>query len=513
MAPGLEEELSCPVCRDIFRDPVFLSCSHSFCKSCLRRWWKKKDVRECPVCKRASGSKDPPCNLALKNTCQAFLLERDQKAAAVSADLCSLHAEKLKLFCLEHREPVCLVCRDSKAHINHRFRPIDEVAQDRREELQKILAPLHEKLKLFQQVQRNFNQTAEHIQVQVQHTEREMRKQFNKLQQFLREEEEARIAALRDEEEKKSWALTGKIEALGNEMLLLSEAVRATEEDLRAEDVSLLQRYAAAAERVQRCHLLDRPELGPGALIDEAKHLGNLSFNIWNKMKDVVSYTPVTLDPNSAEAGLILSEDLTSVRRGERQKLPENPERFDCHGIVLASEGFSSGSHGWAVDVGDSKAWFVGVAAEAFRRKGGTDLKSGLWAVSFSKGRYIILSPQEPCTFQPDRMLRLISIHLDSGTGTLSFCDAETQTCIHTFTHTCTERLFPIFYTGSEIPLKILPEVFDDGALGSPRERSGALGSARERWVCCSGLTVNADVGVTAELQTPSRFAPFPCDR
>ncbi|KAF3855659.1 hypothetical protein F7725_016382 [Dissostichus mawsoni] len=75
----------------------------------------------------------PPCNLALKNLCETFLLERDQRSPEA---LCSLHSEKLRLFCLDHQQPVCLVCRDSRTHTNHRFRPIDEAAQDLREELQ-----------------------------------------------------------------------------------------------------------------------------------------------------------------------------------------------------------------------------------------------------------------------------------------------------------------------------------------------------------------------------------------
>ncbi|KAI4874294.1 hypothetical protein NFI96_021926 [Prochilodus magdalenae] len=58
--PLPEEDLSCPVCREIFRDPVLLSCSHSVCKSCLQKFWETKGSRECPVCRRRSSKEHPP---------------------------------------------------------------------------------------------------------------------------------------------------------------------------------------------------------------------------------------------------------------------------------------------------------------------------------------------------------------------------------------------------------------------------------------------------------------------
>ncbi|KAI4817070.1 hypothetical protein KUCAC02_009357 [Chaenocephalus aceratus] len=450
MASRLEEDLCCPVCQEVFRDPVILSCCHSFCKACLQTWWDGKEVKECPVCKSKHSKDVLPPNFALKNLCETFLLERDQRSPEA---LCSLHSEKLKLFCLDHQQPVCLVCRDSKTHKNHRITPIDEAAQDLREELQKSLQPFQEKLKLFEEVKVKFDQTAEHMKVQAQHTETQIKEQFKKLHQFLEEEEEARMAALREEEEEKRRMMEEKREAVSREIAVLSHTVRATEEELRAEDVSFLHSYKAAVERLQR-PLLEAPQLPPGALIDQAKHLGNLSFNIWSKMKDMVSYSPLILDPNTAYPELLLSEDLTRVRRGERQKLPDNPERFDKHLFVLGSEGFNSGTHSWDVQVTDSTSWILGVSAESLQRKG--RMKSGLWRIAFSKGEYSARSlPAPPTPLSLQKELQRVRVNLDWNRGKLSFSDPDTNTHIHTFTHTFTEKMFPYIYTVEEV--KILP--------------------------------------------------------
>ncbi|XP_060785187.1 E3 ubiquitin-protein ligase TRIM35-like [Neoarius graeffei] len=450
-----EEDLSCPVCREIFKDPVFLHCSHSVCKVCLQQFWETKGSRECPLCRTKSSVTEPPINLALKNLCETLLQERSQRSSSGSETVCSLHSEKLKLFCLDHQQPVCVVCRDSRKHTNHKFCPIDEAVTDCKEKLKTALKPLQEKLKIFKDCKLNWSQTAEHIKIQAQYTESQIKEEFEKLHQFLRDEEAGRITALREEEEQKSQMMKEKIEKLSKDISSLSDTIKAIEEEMGAEDVSFLENYKATVKRAQST--LQHPEELSGALIHVAKHLANLQFRVWEKMQYTVQYTPVTLDPNTAHPVLIVSDDLKSVRRSnEKQKLPDNPERFDECWCILGSEGFNSGTHCWDVEVGDCTWWNVGVMTESAQRKGGIFSRSGIWCVEGYDGKYRAGSTLHPVTqLSVAQKLQRIRVKLDWDRGKLSFSDPLTNTHLHTFTHTFTDKLLPFMNVYGSI--KILP--------------------------------------------------------
>uniref|UniRef100_A0A673LQG0 Uncharacterized protein n=1 Tax=Sinocyclocheilus rhinocerous TaxID=307959 RepID=A0A673LQG0_9TELE len=419
------EELSCPVCIEIFKAPVVLSCSHSVCKECLQQFWKIKETQECPVCRRRCSNDAPPCNLGLKNLCESLLKERKERHSSESEELCSLHSEKLKLFCLEDKQPVCLVCRDSQKHVNHTFRPIGEVV------------PTYKvrQISLFSYV-KNMLKTQCQCRSQADHTEHQIKKEFKKLRQILRDEEKATITALREEEEQKNKMMKEKLEEINRHISALSYTIKDTEEMMKASDVCFLKEFPVSMERVQ-ISSQPGPQMSSGALIDVPRYLGNLPFRVWKKMQDIVQNTPVILDPNTAQPHLVLSDDLTSLRWSNiRQPLPDNPERFDIYPCVLGSEGFNSGTHCWDVEVKESSSWGLGITTVSNQRKGGDFFNTDIWSVQYKMF--------EDFGFPVKPVLQRVRVDLDYDRGTVSFSDPVTNTHLHTFTTTFTKTVFPI---------------------------------------------------------------------
>nr|XP_010785150.1 PREDICTED: tripartite motif-containing protein 35-like [Notothenia coriiceps] len=282
MASRPEDNLLCPICHAVFTHPVILSCSHSFCRACWQRWWTLRSNRRCPVCNATSQQYDPPCNLALKNLCEASPPEKH------SAVFCSLHSEELKLFCEDHQTPVCVICLHSSSHNNHSFRPINEVALGYREGLRILLEPLKETLDLFKDMKSNLDQSNKDIEDQAKDAETQINKEFSMLQELLKKEQKARTGAVMKEKKQKSLVLKWKMEDLSRDIEALSDKVRATEEVLKAGNISFLQNYTTAADGVDGFQLKDPQPIKDG-LIDTFKHLDNLPLQVLDSMKKAIT--------------------------------------------------------------------------------------------------------------------------------------------------------------------------------------------------------------------------------
>ncbi|XP_064424638.1 butyrophilin subfamily 1 member A1-like [Latimeria chalumnae] len=175
----------------------------------------------------------------------------------------------------------------------------------------------------------------------------------------------------------------------------------------------------------------------------------------------------VTLDPNTGNPFLIVSEDLKSVRVvSERQSVPERPERFDPYVCILGSEGFTSGRHYWEVEVEGKNAWYLGVVRESINRKGWVTVSSenGCWTVWLWNGTYEALS-SPPTKLTLSVKPRKIGVYLDYEGGRVSFYNVDTKSLIYTFNDKFTEKILPLyipsFKEGGKIdkPLRICPVI------------------------------------------------------
>lgn len=294
-----EADLSCSICYEVFRDPVVLKCSHSFCSPCLQQYWSIRTNRDCPLCRRQSLD-DPVPSLVLKNLCESYLEESDDIAARKAEEpgcdpeeMCPIHGERFKLFCATDSEPICVVCHTSRKHRQHECFPVSEAVADVRVrvlntplqltfhlklfvgflhsssvglqvKMTSALSSLQEKKEAFERMKKNYENTAAYIQVrstpprrsagvgaadwlsgvwfqvQARFVEARTHAEFEKLRGFLRAEEETRVQALKREEEQRSRAVAEKIQEIAKDITSVSECIRALEGDLALEGVSVL---------------------------------------------------------------------------------------------------------------------------------------------------------------------------------------------------------------------------------------------------------------------------------
>ncbi|XP_067865670.1 E3 ubiquitin-protein ligase TRIM39-like isoform X2 [Heterodontus francisci] len=151
----LTHELTCAICLEMFTDPVSLECGHHFCRSCISQSWEKVpgDV-SCPQCRQLFTQRKVMSARTLGNVVEKVRLQQEKVTQRVEEIYCEEHEEKLKLFCEEEQQAICVVCGMSRAHKTHSVIPIKEAAQIYKEKLEKALGFLQKQMELTLQSKR-----------------------------------------------------------------------------------------------------------------------------------------------------------------------------------------------------------------------------------------------------------------------------------------------------------------------------------------------------------------------
>ncbi|XP_041068284.1 zinc-binding protein A33-like [Carcharodon carcharias] len=197
----------------------------------------------------------------------------------------------------------------------------------------------------------------------------------------------------------------------------------------------------------------DKQPLAEGKL-SIGKFNSPLQYMAWREMIDAISPAPasLTLDPETANPWLMVSEDRTSVRlRDKPQELPDTPERFDCCVSALGSEGFTSERHYWEVEVQNKTCWSLELARQSANRKGQIDPRpqAGYWTVCLLPGRgYVAGSSHSDTPLAPGIGPQKIGVFLDYEARQVSFYNADSMSHPHTYNHTFTETLLAFFFPG-----------------------------------------------------------------
>ncbi|XP_061603005.1 zinc-binding protein A33-like [Cololabis saira] len=392
----------------------------------------------------------------------SYKTEKEEKRLK---EVCEKHPGIPQLFCIDEQRAVCPVCEFS-LHQNHKVVPVEEAVGELKELMKSDLESLQNKRNKYQQVEETYKVVVQHSKKQLLSTKKQIRAEFNKLQRFLKEEEGSRLAALREEKKQKGRTISRKRKMIQEQISSLSDSISAVEEELQKDKMTFLSRYKPTRDRAREQSSVSDPRLLSGTLVDEAKHLGNLAFRVWEKMGDQVHFSPVVLDPNTAAPCLYLSADLTSGRKEDTcQQLPDNPERIMNFSHVFGSEGFTSGKHSWEVEVGDHPSWLLGLVKDSAERKNEriSSPKYGVWCLMYRDGIYAngdgiyangdgISGDGEIVTVETSP--RRIRVQLDYDGGTVSFYNAEDMTHIYTHRDTFTEKLLPFFGIGRSCDAK-----------------------------------------------------------
>ncbi|XP_014817707.1 PREDICTED: tripartite motif-containing protein 7-like [Calidris pugnax] len=169
----------------------------------------------------------------------------------------------------------------------------------------------------------------------------------------------------------------------------------------------------------------------------------------------------MTLDPETASAGLYLSEDCKLMQwQGREQGLPYNPRRFKSGPFVLGSRGFTSGWHRWDVEICGVDVWAIGVA-KACQKGPLSSLQPDpvIWALCHNSGRYEALTSTNVTPLTLCSVPKRIRICLYCEEGRLEFFDTKRKKQIFAMEQASFqgERVFPWFMVRGKTCLKLLP--------------------------------------------------------
>ena len=143
--------LTCPICYQLFNNPKYLPCHHSYCEQCLEKMQVQNKII-CPECRKeatvpAGGVKDLPNNFFINRMVDELVLKRKVEGEEeVKCDECD-EDEPVVAYCPECNMFFCQICNElhkrSKRFRGHGIVPLTELRSNKDAQLQaKVKIPV-----------------------------------------------------------------------------------------------------------------------------------------------------------------------------------------------------------------------------------------------------------------------------------------------------------------------------------------------------------------------------------
>ncbi|XP_071381480.1 E3 ubiquitin-protein ligase TRIM21-like [Centroberyx affinis] len=408
-----EEQFLCPICLDVFTDPVTIPCGHNFCKNCITQHWDINAPCQCPMCKDLFKTRPKlRVNTFISEMAAQFRKSAQMKASSIQ--------------------------RQSKTEAEIR-KEIQQMIRERQLKIQKI---------------------QHSVELSKEDADREIAdsvRVFTALMQSV-ERGQAELIETIEEKQKTEKQAEGFIKELEQEISELMKRTAGVEQLSHTEDhLHLLQSFPSLNTPP---HTKDWTEVSAHRSLYEGtvrRAVAQLEETLRKEMeklleaelKRVQQYAvDVTLDPHTAYPYLILSDDGKQVKYGKKKKLPNNTERFSSCACVLGKQSFSSGRFYYEVQVKGKSKWDLGVVRGSINRKGQirASPKNGDWTIWLRNGNeYKALADPRVLLSLKTRPQK-VGVFVDYEEGLVSFYDVDAAALIYSFTGcTFTEKLYPFF--------------------------------------------------------------------
>ncbi|KAM9425692.1 E3 ubiquitin-protein ligase TRIM21-like [Pholidichthys leucotaenia] len=442
----------------------------------------------CDVCTGTKLKALKSCLVCLISYCETHLephlrvkgLKRHQLMDPVEnleGKICMKHDKPLELFCKTEQTCVCMHCSYSH-HKTHDVVSLREECEGMKAELGKTEAEMQQ---MIQKRRLKIEEIKESVKKSKNAAEREKAEGvqvFTALKRSVERRLNKLIKEIEDKQKTIEKQAEDSIKDLEHEISELMKRSSEVEQLLKSEDhVHLLQSFSSLKAAPPTKDWTDVRVCPPSYEGTVARAVAQLEKTIrkWMKkklmeaeLKRVQQYAvDVTLDPDTANEWLILSEDGKQVKCGdEMKKLPDNPERFSYYIMVLGNQSFSSGRFYFEVQVKGKTDWDLGVARESINRKRGIGLnpQNGYWTVMWKNGNEYIAAENSPVHLHLQSGLEKVGVFVDYEEGLVSFYDVDAAALIYSFTGcSFNHKLLPCFCPGlndggkNSAPLVITP--------------------------------------------------------